>query len=72
MWRFGRWRLQSNDFFNFTTPILSSVELRKIAEYFDEKCFEIDRLITNKEELFAVLENYKNHLFMIMLQERKR
>lgn len=49
-----------------------SVELRKIAKYFDEKWFEINKLLVNKEEPLADLENYKNHLFMIRLQEKKR
>lgn len=37
-------------------------EQRKIAEYLDEKCFEIDKLIAKKEELLVDLENYKKSL----------
>ncbi len=34
-------------------------EQRKIAEYLDEKCSEIDKLVAKKEELLKNLENYK-------------
>lgn len=37
-------------------------EQREIARYLDEKCSEIDKLITKKEELFADLESYKKSL----------
>ena len=37
-------------------------EQRKIAEYLDEKCSEIDKLIEKKEELLVDLESYKKSL----------
>ena len=37
-------------------------EQRKITEYLDEKCSEIDKLIAKKEELLADLESYKKSL----------
>lgn len=37
-------------------------EQRKIAEYLDEKCSEIDKLISKKEELLVDLESYKKSL----------
>lgn len=37
-------------------------EQRKIAEYLDEKCSEIDKLIAKKEELLVDLESYKKSL----------
>lgn len=37
-------------------------EQREIAEYLDEKCSEIDKLIAKKEELLADLESYKKSL----------
>lgn len=37
-------------------------EQKVIAEYLDEKCFEIDNLIMKKEELLADLESYKKSL----------
>ncbi len=37
-------------------------EQKEIAEYLNEKCFEIDKLIAKKEELLADLEDYKKSL----------
>lgn len=37
-------------------------EQRKIAEYLDKKCSEIDKLISKKEELLVDLEDYKKSL----------
>lgn len=37
-------------------------EQKAIAEYLDEKCSEIDKLIAKKEELLADLEDYKKSL----------
>lgn len=37
-------------------------EQREIAEYLDEKCSEIDKLIAKKEELLVDLESYKKSL----------
>lgn len=37
-------------------------EQKEIAEYLDEKCSEIDKLIAKKEELLADLESYKKSL----------
>ncbi len=37
-------------------------EQRKIVEYLDEKCSEIDKLVAKKEELLEDLESYKKSL----------
>ena len=37
-------------------------EQREIAEYLDEKCCEIDKLVAKKEELLVDLEDYKKSL----------
>lgn len=58
----GRWRLQADKFLNFTIPMPPLCEQREIAEYLDEKCSEIDKLIAKKEELLADLESYKKSL----------
>lgn len=58
----GRWRLQADKFLNFTIPIPPLEEQKEIAEYLDEKCSEIDKLIAKKEELLADLEDYKKSL----------
>lgn len=58
----GRWRLQTDKFLNVTIPIPPLWEQRKIAEYLDKKCSEIDKLIAKKEELLEDLESYKKSL----------
>ena len=47
-------------------------EQRKIAEYLDEKCSEIDKLIAKKEELLADLESYKKSLIYEYVTGKKR
>lgn len=46
----------------FMCPLPPLKEQRTIAEYLDEKCSEIDKLIAKKEELLADLESYKKSL----------
>ena len=46
-----------------TTVIVPSVdEQQEIAEYLDQKCAEIDKLIEKKEQLVGELESYKKSL----------
>lgn len=45
----GRWRLQADKFLNFTIPMPPLCEQREIAEYLDEKCSEIDKLVAKKK-----------------------
>ncbi len=40
----------------------SHVEQKQITEYIDEKCTEIDNIITEKEKLISYLEEYKKSL----------
>ena len=47
-------------------------EQRKIAEYLDEKCSEIDKLIAKKEELLADLESYKKSLIYEYVTGKKK
>ena len=46
--------------FKFSYPPIS--EQQQIADYLDQKCSEIDALITKKEQLVAELEAYKKSL----------
>ncbi len=64
-------RLQSNEFLNFTIPIPPLEEQRKIAEYLDEKCSEIDKLVAKKEESLADLESYKESLIFECVTGKK-
>lgn len=58
----GRWRLQADKFLNFTIPIPPTQEQQEIADYLDQKCAEIDALVTKKEQIVVELEAYKKSL----------
>lgn len=58
----GRWRLQADKFLNFTIPIPPTQEQQEIANYLDQKCVEIDVLVTKKEQIVVELEAYKKSL----------
>lgn len=47
---------------NTTIPIMSIEEQNEITNYLDEKCTEIDNLISAKEQLIADMESYKKSL----------
>ncbi len=44
---------------NMYIPIFNVTEQQEIANYLDEKCSEIDKLIAKKEQLLTEMENYK-------------
>ena len=58
----GRWRLQADKFLNFTIPIPPTQEQKEIADCLDQKCVEIDALVTKKEQIVVELEAYKKSL----------
>lgn len=58
----GRWRLQSDKFLNFEIPLPPIEEQKKIVEFLDTKCSEIDILISKKQQLITELESYRNSL----------
>ena len=49
-------------FSDFRLPVPPLSEQQQIADYLDQKCSEIDALITKKEQLVAELEAYKKSL----------
>ena len=57
--RIGQWDLNIDDFLQINTilPLLS--EQQSIATYLDQKCGEIDELITLQEEIITKLQSYK-------------
>lgn len=57
-----RWRTYPEELLRIKVPNPPLEEQREIAEYLDEKCSEIDKLIAKKEELLADLESYKKSL----------
>ena len=53
----------SRDVFADALVILPSYdEQKQIANYLDDKCSEVDKLITKKQELITQLETYKKSL----------
>lgn len=58
----GRWRLQSDKFLNFSIPVPPLNEQNEIVAYLDEKCSQIDVLITKNESFAEELEKYKRSL----------
>lgn len=47
-------------------------EQQQIVKYLDHKCSEIDSIISSKKQQLETLAEYKNRLFMNMLQVRRR
>lgn len=52
-------KLNKNDLKTIFVPIPSIDEQKKIADYLDEKCSEIDSLITDIQSQIDILEDYK-------------
>ena len=51
--------LSTNNFANFSLSQPSFTEQQSIATYLDQKCGEIDELITLQEEMITKLQSYK-------------
>lgn len=54
-----RWRTYSDQFRDIKVVVPPISEQKEILSYLDEKCSEIDKLITKKEQLLSELEQYK-------------
>lgn len=54
--------ISASNFADFKLPHLSIEEQKEIADYLDAKCFEINNLISKKEQYLSELENYKKSL----------
>lgn len=68
----GRWRLQTFAFNNFKFPVPPLSEQRQIAEYLDEKCALIDRMIEEKEVLITQLQDYRKSVVYEYVTGKKR
>lgn len=55
----GRWRLQTDKFYNFMLPVLSLTEQQAIAHYLDRRCTEIDGIIQNTRTSIEEYRAYK-------------
>ena len=60
--RVGQWDLHVEDFLNTRIPVPPLDEQRRIADYLDEKCAEIDRAVSAKQAIIADLKAYKQSL----------
>ena len=54
--------LKEDDFGAIKTIVPPMLEQKQISDYLDDKCSEIDKLITKKEQLIVELETYKKSL----------
>ena len=57
-----RWRTYSTEFKKIKIPLPPIEEQKKISDFLDEKCKEIDYVILQKQEQLEVLLNYKKSL----------
>lgn len=57
--RVGQWDLHVEDFLNTRIPAPSLDEQRRIADYLDEKCAEIDRAASAAEQSIEEYKTYK-------------
>lgn len=58
--RVGQWDLHVEDFLNTRIPVPPLDEQRRIADYLDEKCVEIDRAISVAEQSIEELSLYRS------------
>ena len=60
--RVGQWDLHVEDFLNTRIPLPSLDEQRRIADFLDEKCAQIDRAVEAKQAIIDELKSYKKSL----------
>ena len=58
----GRWRLPAQNFNTVPIPVAPIEEQQQIADYLDQKCSQIDRLIAIKQQKIEKLQQYKKSL----------
>ena len=57
-----RWRTYSAEFTSISVPVPSDQEQKQIVEYLNEKCSQIDKLISIKQQKIEKLNQYKKSL----------
>ena len=67
----GLTRLYTNDLFSIYCSLPPINEQEEIIDYLDQKCAEIDTLITKKTNLLAELETYKKSLIYEYITGKK-
>lgn len=58
----GRWRLPAQNFYSIYIPVPDGIEQQQIADYLDDKCAKIDKLIAIKQAKIDKLQEYKKSL----------
>lgn len=60
--RVGQWDLHVEDFLNTRIPVPPIDEQRRIADYLDEKCAEIDRAVSAAEQSIEEYKSYRRSI----------
>lgn len=58
----GRWRLPADAFRSIQVPLPPLPEQRRIADYLDKKCAQVDRAVAAKQAIVSDLKAYKQSL----------
>lgn len=58
----GRMRLQTTAFNNFLVPLPTVMEQKKIADFLDERCADIDEAVSRQEQLIEKLGEYRKSI----------
>ena len=58
----GRWRLPAQNFYSTYIPVPSAGEQNKIVKYLDEKCTQIEKIISVKQSKIEKFNQYKKSL----------
>lgn len=60
--RVGQWDLPADALENIAVLIPPIIEQKRIADFLDKKCSEIDAIISQKQEQLSILDSYKKSL----------
>ena len=67
-----RWRTYSQEFTSIHVPIPAIEEQKKIVQFLDEKCTQVDNLISLKESKIEKLNAYKKSLIYEYVTGKKQ
>ena len=68
----NRWTLNDNTIMNFLIIQPSIEEQKRIADFLDEKCSKIDKIISDKKQQIESLEKYKKSLIFEYVTGKKQ
>lgn len=61
---FGRWRLPADMFMNFVLPVPPIAEQKRIAQFLDEQCAQIDSLIDKTKRTIEENKRWKDSIIL--------